>query len=227
MMCNMLTYDAYAKRKAYFIGKVCDRALRKFSCASAASPNASPTAQEHGVLCQEMPANSMQAKMMSDPTMMTNMMTTMMKSQLTGNAPHLLMAFLVNQFFAGFIMGKIPFTLSPRFKSMLQRGIDMASLDVSYFTSLSFYILLLFGLRGILSLIFSGDVIDESAVMSHSMRGASPTFDAKQEYKSEQQRYDLVDHRWVIADAESKAARILRGKLHNRVSGAHNVKKSN
>jgi len=116
MMCNMLTYDAYAKRKAYFIGKVCDRALRKFSCA-----------------------------------MMTNMMTTMMKSQLTGNAPHLLMAFLVNQFFAGFIMGKIPFTLSPRFKSMLQRGIDMASLDVSYFTSLSFYILLLFGLRGILS----------------------------------------------------------------------------
>lgn len=177
--------------------------------------------QEHGVLCQEMPATNMQAKMMSDPTMMTNML----KSQLTGTAPHLLMGFLVNQFFAGFIMGKIPFTLSPRFKSMLQRGIDMASLDVSYFTSLSFYILLLFGLRGILSLIFSGDVIDESAVMSHSMRGASAGFDAKQEYKSEQQRYDLVDHRWVIADADDKALKILRTKLRNRLSVAHGVKK--
>lgn len=163
----------------------------------------------------------MQAKLMSDPTMMTNML----KSQLTGTAPHLLMGFLVNQFFAGFIMGKIPFTLSPRFKTMLQRGIDMASLDVSYFTSLSFYILLLFGLRGILSLIFSGDVIDESAVMSSSMRGASPAFDAKQEYKSEQQRYDLVDHQWVITDAEAKAVTILRRKLSNRISGGVHVKK--
>lgn len=99
----------------------------------------------------------------------------------------------------------------------------MASLDVSYFTSLSFYILLLFGLRGVLSLIFSGDVIDESAVMSHSMRGASPAFDAKQEYKSESQRYDLVDHRWVIADAEEKALKILTSKLRNRSVGTSDV----
>ncbi len=35
-----------------------------------------------------------------------------------------------------------------------QRGIDLASLDVSYFTSLSYYILLLFGLRGAFSLVF-------------------------------------------------------------------------
>ncbi len=44
-------------------------------------------------------------------------------------------------------MGKIPFPLSPRFKPMLQRGIDLVGLDVSYFTSLSYYILLLFGLQ--------------------------------------------------------------------------------
>jgi ER membrane protein complex subunit 3 len=144
--------------------------------------------KEHGVLSQEMPASNMHAKLMTDPSMMTNML----KSQLTGTAPHLLMGFLVNQFFAGFIMGKVPFTLSPRFRTMLQRGIDMQSLDVSYFTSLSFYILLLFGLRGVLALIFSGDVIDETAVVSQSMRGASPTFDAKTEYKNEKQRYELV-----------------------------------
>lgn len=125
---------------------------------------------------------------MSDPAMMTNMM----KKQLTGTAPHLAMGFIVNHFFAGFIMGKVPFTLSPRFRAMLQRGIDMASLDVSYFTSLSFYILLLFGLRGILSLIFSGDVIDESAVMQQGMGGSSPTFDAKSEFSGEKQRFDLV-----------------------------------
>jgi hypothetical protein len=36
----------------------------------------------------------------------------------------------------------------------MQRGIDLGSLDVTYFTSLSYYILLLFGLRGVFSLVF-------------------------------------------------------------------------
>ena len=35
-----------------------------------------------------------------------------------------------------------------------QRGIDLGSLDVTYFTSLSYYFLLLFGLRGVFSLVF-------------------------------------------------------------------------
>lgn len=37
---------------------------------------------------------------------------------------------------------------------MLQRGIELPALDVTYFTSLSYYILLLFGLRGIFMLVF-------------------------------------------------------------------------
>ena len=40
------------------------------------------------------------------------------------------------------------------FRFSAQRGIDLASLDVSYFTSLSYYILLMFGLRGAFSLVF-------------------------------------------------------------------------
>lgn len=187
MMSGMLPYDSYARRKAYFVGKV-RVPLVIASPASRTLRSEPPPLQTGGVLVQEIAATNMQAKMMSDPSMMTNML----KSQLTGTAPHLLMGFLVNHFFSGFIMGKIPFTLTPRFRQMMQRGIDMPSLDVSYFTSLSYYILLLFGLRGILQLIFSGDVIDESAVMTQSMKGANPAFDAKSEYKSEAQRYELV-----------------------------------
>lgn len=41
-----------------------------------------------------------------------------------------------------------------RYRGDGQRGIDLASLDVSYFTSLSYYILLLFGLRGAFALVF-------------------------------------------------------------------------
>ena len=46
----------------------------------------------------------------------------------------------------------------------LQRGIDLPSLDVTYFTSLSYYMLLLFGLRGVMSLFFKEDTIDETQV---------------------------------------------------------------
>ena len=64
------------------------------------------------------------------------------------------MGMFVNYFFAGFILGKVPFRLSPSFRPMLQRGIDLPSLDVTYFTSLSYYILLLFGFQGVFRIIF-------------------------------------------------------------------------
>lgn len=52
---------------------------------------------------------------------------------------------------------KIPFGLTPRFKSMLQRGVELDSLDVSYVSSLSWYLLTLFGLMGVNSLILGSD----------------------------------------------------------------------
>lgn len=47
---------------------------------------------------------------------------------------------------------------------MVQRGVDLPSLDVTYFTSLSYYILLLFGLRGVFMLFFRENTIDETQV---------------------------------------------------------------
>ncbi|KAL4562549.1 hypothetical protein LXL04_034756 [Taraxacum kok-saghyz] len=38
----------------------------------------------------------------------------------------------VNFFFSGFVAAKIPFPLTQRFRSMLQNGIDLSSVDVSY-----------------------------------------------------------------------------------------------
>lgn len=141
------------------------------------------------------------------------------------------MGTFVSYFFSGFILGKIPFPLSPSFRLMLQvmsgrsiilcflsipglyclqshirprhctdassdstaivapcggckgaialrlpacapnisvdmdvvqRGVDLPSLDVTYFTSLSYYILLLFGLRGVFMLFFRENTIDET-----------------------------------------------------------------
>ena len=51
----------------------------------------------------------------------------------------------------------------------LQRGVDLPSLDVTYFTSLSYYILLLFGLNGVLRLIFRDLTVDETQLMRQQM----------------------------------------------------------
>jgi hypothetical protein len=51
----------------------------------------------------------------------------------------------------------------------LQRGVDLPSLDVTYFTSLSYYILLLFGLRGVFMLFFREATIDETQMYRQQM----------------------------------------------------------
>jgi hypothetical protein len=124
-------------------------------------------AKDTGVFNQKILSPSMQEAMATDPSMMADMM----KKNLTGLVPQLGMGMWVNFFFSGFVMGKIPFGLSPRFRLMLQRGIELASLDVSYFTSLSYYVVLLFGLRGAFSLVFREDTIDEAEMMKRQVGG--------------------------------------------------------
>ena len=51
----------------------------------------------------------------------------------------------------------------------MQRGVDLPSLDVTYFTSLSYYILLLFGLRGVFMLFFRENTIDETQMYRQQM----------------------------------------------------------
>ena len=84
---------------------------------------------------------------------------------LPSACPQIAMGAFVNYFFSGFILGRVPFALSPKFRLMLQRGIDLPSLDVTYFTSLSYYILLLFGMRGVFMLAFQGEAVDDSQMM--------------------------------------------------------------
>lgn len=75
------------------------------------------------------------------------------------------MGTMVTFFFSGFVMGRVPFGLSPRFRPMLQRGVDLASLDVAYFTGLSYYIMLLFASQGPFSLAFADATVDQAQLM--------------------------------------------------------------
>ncbi|PIK54475.1 putative ER membrane protein complex subunit 3 [Apostichopus japonicus] len=64
---------------------------------------------------------------MADPSMLTEMM----KGNLTNILPMIVIGGWINWTFSGFVITKVPFPLTLRFKPMLQRGVELASLDAS------------------------------------------------------------------------------------------------
>lgn len=138
-----------------------------------------------------------------------------MKQQLGGLGPQLALGAFVNYFFRGFILGKLPFSLSPKFRGMLQSGIDLPSLDVTYLSSLSYYMLLLFGSRGIMTLFFK-DVVNDAA-MAAQMQAQKGMMnpaqaDPQKAYEDEAKVLDLLQHRWRVAGSEARALRVLTNK---------------
>lgn len=64
--------------------------------------------------------------------------------------------------FSGFILIKLPFPLTPRFKQLLQANINTTDMDVTWVSSLSWYFLNLFGLNTVYRLIL-GDKSGKSS----------------------------------------------------------------
>jgi len=86
---------------------------------------------------------------MTDPAMMMQQQ----KSMFTVMLPQMVMMGIISYFFSGFVMVKIPLPLSLKFKGMTQRGIDLQTLDVSFVSSFSWYVLVSVGISGVMTLI--------------------------------------------------------------------------
>lgn len=60
----------------------------------------------------------------------------------------------IQHFFSGFILLRVPFSLTVGFKHMFQRGVaDMPDLEPSYVSSVSWYFLVMYGLRSFFKLV--------------------------------------------------------------------------
>lgn len=71
-------------------------------------------------------------------------MTGMMKYNFAFLALNGGLAYLISYLFSDSVVGKTPFPLTRTFKSILQRGVEVPNLDVSYISALSWYFLILF-----------------------------------------------------------------------------------
>ena len=116
----------------------------------------------------------LQAKVPGAANPMTNpmAMVDMMKGNVTYMLPNMAMMTFVGYFFSGFLCLKVPFPMpSNHFKEMLQRGVDLSSLNISYVSSLSWYFLVTFGLNGVYMLLLGGDVdFDDMQMMQMQVR---------------------------------------------------------
>jgi len=67
----------------------------------------------------------------------------------------------IQHFFSGFILLKVPFRLTLGFKQMFQRGLEgLATLETSYVSSISWYFLVMFGLRGFFKLAIGSPTLE-------------------------------------------------------------------
>ncbi|KAI9028852.1 integral membrane protein DUF106-domain-containing protein [Phycomyces nitens] len=148
---------------------------------------------------------------MTDPDMMEGMMEGM-KKQMMNMVPQMLIMGWINFFFQGFVVIKLPFPLTPRFKSMLQSGVDTRDMDVTWVSSLSWYFLNLFGLGSVFSLILGDNNAAgvDMAAMS-SMPGAMPGMGApgqQQDFNklflAEKENILITPHAWDLENVEER-----------------------
>lgn len=142
-------------------------------------------------------------------------MVGMMKQNMMTVLPNMLMMGWVSFFFSGFVLVKLPFPLTDRFKSMLQRGIFLNSLNVSYVSSLSWFFINLFGLRGVFSLVLGSDntaVDNPDAMMQAQMQmgtggmmgGGPGAPDAAKVNQQERNELEITPYEQIVNQAEAR-----------------------
>ncbi|CAI4231843.1 unnamed protein product [Auanema sp. JU1783] len=153
-------------------------------------------AEDEGYLSKAMQRPSKGANAM-DPTHMTEM--------LKGNMMHMVTVMVVggwiNWTFSGFATTRVPFPLTLKFKAMMQRGVDLVSLDSAWVSSASWYFLCMFGLRSIYTLVLGEEnAADQSKAMEDQMSGAAinPQQDPKALFKAEWEALQMYQHQFAL-----------------------------
>ncbi|KAF2270439.1 transmembrane protein [Lojkania enalia] len=145
---------------------------------------------------------------MSDPAAMEGMMG-MMKGNMAMMIPQTLIMGWINAFFSGFVIMKLPFPLTPQFKSMLQSGVGTRDLDVRWVSSLSWYFLTLFGLQPVYTFILGSNnsasqVTQQMSQMNPGAGLMGPEQDPDKLFLNEAENLEVLEHRWILDGVEDR-----------------------
>ncbi len=139
---------------------------------------------------------------LTDPAGMEQMMG-MAKNSIATFIPQTVIMSWINFFFSGFILMKLPFPLTIRFKNMLQSGVATNDLDVRWVSSLSWYFVTLFGLRPVYTLILGDDnaAVDMSSMAAMGVSAPQlnqPGQNVAKIYEAESENIQLAVHDYVL-----------------------------
>jgi len=148
--------------------------------------------KENGFFRREAPKRDPPAKMAMDPSSAMDMM----KGNLTNVLPMIVLGGWINWAFSGFLTTKVPFPLTFRFKAMLQRGIELSSLDASWVSSVSWYFINVFGLRSVYTLLLgrSSAVDDTFRLMQDEVATGPVGQDMQAAFKAEGDALEVTPH---------------------------------
>lgn len=175
-----------------------------------------------GLLQREPPQQlSAMEKMMQqnqDPSTALNMV----KSQFMFLGVHGTLGYWVSHLFSGFLVAKTPFPLTFKIKSMLQRGVDVAALDTSYVSSLSWYFFIMISSSGLIQLAsylfsdssssLSSGQDDQSELLMMASGGMMPAMnpmgpssvDIKKQTETERDALQVLSHEFALENSELK-----------------------
>ncbi|KAL8795580.1 MAG: hypothetical protein Q9195_002001 [Heterodermia aff. obscurata] len=191
LRCNAsaISPSSFASRKAYLVSAYKDGTFLK-DPENRGKPAANP---------------------MTDPAAMEGMMG-MMKGNMAMMVPQTLIMGWINAFFAGFVVLKLPFPLTLRFKSMLQSGVATRDLDVRWVSSLSWYFLNLFGLQSVFIFILGNEnaASQMASQMSQMNPGAAgtgmfqPGQDPDKMFLNEAENLEVMEHQYILKGVEER-----------------------
>jgi hypothetical protein len=144
---------------------------------------------------------------MADPAGMDQMMD-MVKGQMATFIPQTVLMSWINFFFSGFILMKLPFPLTIRFKSMLQSGVATPDLDVRWVSSISWYFLNAFGLKPVHNLILGENAAGDAMAMAGGamppQQVMQPGQDINKLFDAEAENLEITQHTFVLDGIEKR-----------------------
>ncbi len=143
----------------------------------------------------------------------------MVKNQFMFLGVHGTLGYWVSHLFSGFLVAKTPFPLTFKIKGMLQRGVDVAALDTSYVSSLSWYFFIMISSGGLLQLwnYLMGSTESETegdsensemmmmasgGMMGNPMAPGGPQIDIAKTLETERENVQVLSHSFSLENAE-------------------------